>query len=93
MQREEVWLEEEPLNGPTPGEPTDQPGGGEAASREAAAAEAMLREEEVVIHKRVVPRERVRLTKEVVTEEQSVSDEVREEHVEVDDSDIGPSSG
>jgi stress response protein YsnF len=46
-----------------------------------------------VVQKRVVPRERVRLTKEVITEERPVSGEVRKEHVEVDDRDVGPSSG
>jgi uncharacterized protein (TIGR02271 family) len=91
VQREEVRLEEEPVDGPTPGEPTGQPGGGEAAATEEG-AEVLLREEEVVVQKRVVPRERVRLTKEVVTEEQPVSGNVRKEHVEVDDRDVGPSS-
>jgi uncharacterized protein (TIGR02271 family) len=91
VQREEVRLEEEPVDGPTPGGPTGQPGGGEAAATEEG-AEVLLREEEVVVQKRVVPRERVRLTKEVVTEERPVSGEVRREHVEVDDSDVGPSS-
>ena len=89
MQREEVRLEEEPVDGPTPGEPTGQPGGGEAAATEEG-AEVLLHEEEVVVQKRVVPRERVRLTKEVVTQDQPLSAEVRKERVEVDDSDVGP---
>jgi stress response protein YsnF/sporulation protein YlmC with PRC-barrel domain len=92
VQREEVRLEEEPVEEPTAGEPTGPPEGGEAASAEGG-AEVLLREEEVVIQKRVVPRERVRLTKEVVTEERPVSGEVRKEQVEVDDRDVGPSSG
>jgi stress response protein YsnF len=92
VQREEVRLEEEPVDGPAPGEPTGQPRGGEAAATEEG-AEVLLRGEEVVVQKRVVPRERVRLTKEVVTEEQPVSGEVRKEHVEVDDRDVDPSSG
>jgi uncharacterized protein (TIGR02271 family) len=92
VQREEVRLEEEPVDGPTPGKPTGQPGGGEAAATEEG-AEVLLGEEEVVVQKRVVPRECVRLTKEVVTEEQPVSGEVRKEHVEVDDRNVGPSSG
>jgi uncharacterized protein (TIGR02271 family) len=92
VQREEIRLEEEPVDDPTPGEPIGQPRGGEAASTEEG-AEVLLREEEVVVQKRVVPRERVRLTKEVVTEERPVSGEVRKEHVEVDDRDVGPSSG
>ena len=92
VQREAVRLEEEPVDEPAPGEPTGQPGGGEAAATEEG-AEVLLREEEVVVQKRVVPRERVRLTKEVVTEERPVSGEVRKEHVEVDDRDVGPSLG
>jgi uncharacterized protein (TIGR02271 family) len=92
VQREEVRLEQEPVDEPTTGEPTGQPTGGEEASAEEG-TEVLLREEEVVVQKRVVPRERVRLTKEVVTEERPVSAEVRKEHVEGDDRDGGPSSG
>jgi uncharacterized protein (TIGR02271 family) len=92
VQREQVRLEEEPVDEPTSGEPTGQPTGGEAAATEEG-AEVLLREEEVVVQKRVVPRERVRLTKEVVTQERPVSGAVRKEHVEVDDRDVGPSSG
>jgi len=86
VQREEVRLEEEPVDEPTAGEPT----GGRAPSAEEA-AEVLLREEEVVVQKRVVPRERVRLTKEVVTEERPVSGGVRKEQVEVDDRDVDTS--
>lgn len=92
VQREQVRLEEEPVDEPTPSEPTGQSSGGEAAATEEG-AEVLLREEEVVVQKRVVPRERVRLTREVVTEEQPVSGEVRKEHVQVDDRDVDPSSG
>jgi stress response protein YsnF len=42
-----------------------------------------LMEEQVVVTKRVVPRERVRLRKEVVTSERAVSDTVRKEEVEL----------
>ena len=44
----------------------------------------VLHEEEVVIEKRTVPKERVRLAKDVITEEQQVSDEVRKEQIDVD---------
>lgn len=40
-----------------------------------------------------MPRERVRVTKEVVTEEQPVAGEVRKDHVEVDNSNVSRSSG
>lgn len=42
-----------------------------------------LMEEEVVIEKRIVPRERVRVHKETITEERHVSEELRKEQVEV----------
>ncbi len=42
-----------------------------------------LMEEEVVIEKRIVPRERVRVYKETVTEQREVSEELRKEQVEV----------
>jgi uncharacterized protein (TIGR02271 family) len=46
--------------------------------------EVTLREEEVVVDKRAVPKERVRLDTETVTEERQVSEEVRKEQIEVD---------
>jgi stress response protein YsnF len=55
--------------------------------------EMVLRQEEVVVSKRVVARERVRLRVQTVTERRRISGEVRKEHVEVDDRDVGPSSG
>jgi len=44
----------------------------------------VLHEEEVVTEKRTVAKERVRLDKDVITEEQQVSDEVRKERIDVD---------
>jgi hypothetical protein len=50
--------------------------------------DAMTRsEEEPVVEKRVVPRERVRLDKDTVTSEERVAEEVRKEQVEVQDED------
>ena len=46
--------------------------------------ELTLMEEEVVVTKRLVPRERVRARKVVVTEELGVTDELRKERVEVE---------
>jgi stress response protein YsnF len=37
-----------------------------------------------VVSKRAVPKERVRLDTETVTEERQVAEEVRKEHIEVD---------
>jgi uncharacterized protein (TIGR02271 family) len=45
--------------------------------------EVILREEEPVVEKRVVPRERVRLDKDTVTGEERVAEEVRKEQIEV----------
>jgi uncharacterized protein (TIGR02271 family) len=46
--------------------------------------EMTLHDEEVVVEKRTVPRERVRLTKDVVTEDETITDEVRKERIEVE---------
>ena len=45
----------------------------------------MLHEEEVVAEKRAVPKERVRLDKDVEVEERTVDEEVRKEQIDVDD--------
>jgi uncharacterized protein (TIGR02271 family) len=49
--------------------------------------EVVLREEEPVVEKRVVPRERVRLDKDTVAGEERVAEEVRKEQIEVQDED------
>ena len=46
--------------------------------------EVVLSEEEVVIETRTVPKERVRITKDVETDERVVSEEVRKERIEVE---------
>jgi uncharacterized protein (TIGR02271 family) len=78
VQREEARVEREPI--------TD-------ANRDAALSgaeitdsehEVVLHEEEPVVEKRTVPKERVRLETDTVTEEREVSDEVRRERIEVD---------
>jgi uncharacterized protein (TIGR02271 family) len=50
--------------------------------------EVVLSEEEVVVDKKVVPKERVRLDKETVTGEQEVTEEVRKERIETE-GDVG----
>jgi stress response protein YsnF len=49
--------------------------------------EVTLHEETPVVEKRVVPRERVRLDKETVTDQREIGEEVRKERIEVDDQD------
>jgi uncharacterized protein (TIGR02271 family) len=81
LQREEVRVEREPITDANLGDATSGP----AISEEE--HEVTLHEEEAVVEKRVVPRERVRLDKDTVTEERQVSEEVRKEQIEVDDQD------
>ena len=78
VQREEVRLEREPITEGNVGQATDGP----AISEEE--HEVTLRAEEPVVEKRVVPKERVRLDKDTVTEERTVTDEVRKEQIEAD---------
>jgi uncharacterized protein (TIGR02271 family) len=78
VQREEVRLEREPITDAN----LDAATSGPAISEEE--HEVTLREEEVVVDKRAVPKERVRLDTETVTEERQVSDEVRKERIEVE---------
>jgi uncharacterized protein (TIGR02271 family) len=79
VQREEVRVEREPIIDAN----LDAATSGPAISEEE--HEVTLREEEVVVDKRAVPKERVRLDTETVTEERQVAEEVRKEQIEVDD--------
>ena len=81
VQREEVRVEREPITDAN----LDAATSGPAISEEE--HEVVLREEEVVVDKRAVPKERVRLDTETVTEERQVSEEVRKEQIQVDDQD------
>ena len=78
VQREEVRVEREPITDANVGDATAGP----AISEEE--HEVTLHEEEVVVEKRVVPKERVRLDKDTVTEHQTVSEEVRKEQIEAE---------
>jgi stress response protein YsnF len=51
--------------------------------------EVILREEEPVVEKRVVPRERVRLDKDTVTDQERVAEQVRKEQIDIDDDRVG----
>jgi uncharacterized protein (TIGR02271 family) len=81
VQREELRVEREPITDANRDAATDGP----AISEEE--HELTLREEEPVVEKRVVPRERVRLDTETVTDERQVAEEVRKEQIEVQDED------
>jgi uncharacterized protein (TIGR02271 family) len=78
VQREEVRVEREPI---TDANLDDATSGPDISEEE---HEVTLREEEVVVDKRAVPKERVRLDTETVTEERQVSEEVRKEQIEVE---------
>ena len=79
VQREEVRIEREPITDANVDQATDGP----AISEEE--HEVVLHEEEVVTEKRTVPKERVRMEKDTVTDEQQVSEEVRKEQIETED--------
>jgi uncharacterized protein (TIGR02271 family) len=77
VSREEVRVEREPITDAN----LDAATSGPAISEEE--HEVTLHEETPVVDKRAVPRERVRLDTETVTEERQVSEEVRKEQIEV----------
>jgi uncharacterized protein (TIGR02271 family) len=79
VKREEVRIEREPITDANAGAATDGP----AISEEE--HEVVLHEEQAVVDKQAVPKERVRLDKDTVTEEQQVTDTVRSERIDVDD--------
>jgi uncharacterized protein (TIGR02271 family) len=78
VRREEVRVEREPI---TDANRDEAHAGGEITEAE---HEVVLHEEEPVIEKRTVPKERVRLETDTVTEEREVSDQVRRERIEVE---------
>ena len=78
VQREEVRVEREPI---TEGNVDAATSGPDISDEE---HEVVLHEDEVVAEKRTVPKERVRLEKDTVTDEETVSEEVRKEQIETD---------
>jgi len=78
VRREEVRVEREPITDANRDAAVDGP----AISEEE--HEVVLHEEEVVAEKRAVPKERVRLETDVVTDEETVSETVRKERVDTD---------
>jgi uncharacterized protein (TIGR02271 family) len=78
VQREEVRVEREPITDANLDAATSGPDISEEEH------EVTLHEETPVVEKRAVPRERVRLDKETVTEQEPVGGEVRKEQIEVE---------
>ncbi len=83
VRREEVRLEREPITDANRDQATS---GADITEDE---HEVVLHEEEPVVEKRVVPKERVSLGKETITDEHEVSEEVRKERIDTD----GPGQG
>jgi uncharacterized protein (TIGR02271 family) len=86
VSREEVRLEREPITDANVGDATSGPDISEEEH------EVVLHEEVPVVQKDAVPVERVRLNTETVTEEQTVSEEVRKEQIDTD-TDTGTTRG
>jgi uncharacterized protein (TIGR02271 family) len=78
VEREELRVQREPI-----------PAGEGDSDAEVSADERTveLREEQPVVDKRVVPKERVRIGKEVVRDQEQISEPVRKEQIEVDQPD------
>jgi uncharacterized protein (TIGR02271 family) len=82
VSHEEVTLEREPITDANRGTATSGP---DLSDEE---HEVQLTEERVVVDKETVPVERVRLGTETVTEDQRVSEDVRKEEIDYDESDL-----
>jgi uncharacterized protein (TIGR02271 family) len=78
VKREKVRLEREPITGGNLDQALDGP---EISEEE---HEVVLHEEEPVVEKRTVPKERVRMEKDSVTDDAQVSEEIRKEQIEAD---------
>ena len=78
VQREEVRVEREPI---TDANKDAALSGPEITESE---HEVTLTEEQPVVEKRTVPKERVRLSKDTHTEEEQVSEQVRKEQIDTD---------
>jgi uncharacterized protein (TIGR02271 family) len=78
VRREEVRVEREPV---TEGNVDQAMAGPEISEEE---HELTLHDEEVVVEKRAVPKERVRMTKDTVADDETVSEEVRKERIDVE---------
>ncbi len=82
VSHEEVRIEREPITDANRDDALDGP----AISEEE--HEVVLHEDEVVVDKRAVAKERVRIGTETVTEDQQVSEEVRKEQIDSDGTDL-----
>src|SRR4051812_15039388 len=79
VRREEVHVEREPITDANRGDAVDGPAISEDEH------EVVLHAQEPVVDKRAVPKERIRLDKDVQIEQREVTDTVRQERIDVDD--------
>ncbi|MCU1371878.1 MAG: uncharacterized protein JWO77_3072 [Ilumatobacteraceae bacterium] len=79
VRKEKVRVEREPITDANIGDALDGPDISEEEH------EVVLHEDQVVVGKETVPKERVRLDTDTVIEDQTVTDDVRKERIEVDD--------
>ena len=77
LRREELRVERLPVND-VPGDAAPSDGGGEALEHE-----LTLMAEEPVVATRAVPRERVRIVKHLITEQEQITDVVRREQLDI----------
>jgi uncharacterized protein (TIGR02271 family) len=78
VQREEVRVERAPITDANVGQATSDPDISDGEH------DLVLTEEEPVVEKRTVPKERVRMTRDTVAEEREVSEEVRKEQIDIE---------
>jgi uncharacterized protein (TIGR02271 family) len=81
VRRERARVERQPITDANRDAATSGPAISEAEH------EVILREEEPVVAKRVVPRERVRLDKDTVTDQEQVAEQLRKEQIDLDHED------
>jgi len=87
VKREEVRIEREPITD------ANRAAAGTGADLSEEEHEVTLTAEEAVVQKNVVPKERVRMDKDTVTEQQQVSEELRKEQIDVLDGAGEPAEG
>jgi uncharacterized protein (TIGR02271 family) len=87
VQREEVRIEREPVTDANRADAVDGPDISEEEH------EVVLHEDEVVVDKQTVAKERVRMGTETVTDNREVSEEVRKEQIETEGTDADPTAG
>jgi uncharacterized protein (TIGR02271 family) len=87
VNREEVRIEREPITGTNRDDALD---GADISEEE---HEVVLHEDEVVVDKQAVAKERVRMGTETVTEDREISEQVRKEQIEADGADVADTEG